>query len=214
MLAQELAYTSSVGILGGIGPAATLTVHERIIAQAIAAGAKQDNEFPRLLIHNAAPCASSLDGVGGDPLTRKRVEAAIRDLQSLGCRYVVPACNSLCAVSTHLVDVPQLCLQQAEPASVVGVICSQSSRASGLFERGAARLVYLPQAHADELIAAGMHAAPKQLNAAFDELRALGAETIIIGCTDVSVHRPPAGWPDDVIDSADVIANFVLKVGA
>ena len=198
-----------VGILGGTGPVATLHLHQRVIERALSRGARSDADFPQLIIASLALPDADATGAWSDEGISERVEL----LRSAGCSRLVSACNALAAHTDQVPSLPRAVLERCQGVKRLGVLCAASTREHRLYEDGR-DVRYSEQDAVTELIELGMRAQsrPQALLALIEDLRALGCELIVLGCTELTVHYPAGGWPPDVIDSVDVACDLVMGV--
>jgi aspartate/glutamate racemase len=118
----------------------------------------------------------------------------------------------MCGISDRLIHLPKAVMARIEAGRTPGIICSRTCRSDGLYAPDGALYPH-DQNVVDDLIERAMHgdleAAPL-LDCLIGRLRERGAQVIVLGCTELAIFRPPDGWPDDVIDSAEVAAQLVI----
>src|SRR5687767_7815525 len=100
----------TIGILGGMGPAATVELMSRIIKRT---AAKDDRDHIRMLVDNnpkvPSRIAAIIEGTGADPLPELKRMAS--GLQLAGADFLVMACNTAHYYQAELaasVDIPFL----------------------------------------------------------------------------------------------------------
>lgn len=208
-----------VGVLGGMGPEATILFQQRLLARI---GARDDADHVPLLIDMnpqvPSRIAHLLDGTGNDPAPV--LAAMARRLESAGATALAMPCNTAHAyadairgaVSIPLIDMPRLAGEVVR--GPVGMLASPVMRRIGLWERVLAGPVHWP---ADDSAMLDAIRAIKRgdtgrarpvLDAAADELRAAGAGTLLVGCSEFSIAAAPG---PDVIDTLDLLTDATLR---
>ncbi len=216
-----------VGILGGLGPAETAYFFEMLIA-ATDAETDQDNVDAIILNYARIPDRSAyiLGRSNISPLGCL-IEGA-RKLEQAGCDYVVIPCNTAhffyCEIQNTL-TIPLLniihegvysCYEQG--AHCVGVLCTEGTRVGGMYEHSLNRMgmeCRYPdentQKHIDALIyqkvKAGKPVLREELLGLYRSLIRIGCDTLILGCTELSVAHSALGLDCPyVIDSLQSLA--------
>ncbi len=199
-----------IGILGGTGPLATAQIHQLVVRKALAMGAHNDHDFPSLMVWNVGIKGNDKYGVA--QTSHRQIQRAVKMMYEAGCMIVIPACNSMCGISERVADLPQAVIDHAGADKKLGVICSRTCRENRLYKSG--HVIYpQQQSEVDDLIELAMLGKndSMHMDKVIAELRMRGAERIVIGCTELSSHHQPGGWPEDVIDSSDVAAQMVIN---
>ena len=198
----------AVGVIGGVGPMATVYYMQRVI-EMTKAGC--DQEHINMLVFNA-----------------KRLEAA-------GCEFVVIPCNTAHyfydeleqAVEIPVVNIVEETIRYAkarvQDLSCVGIMATTGTIVTGTYQKYAER-AGLSFAVPDEdeqdllmqIIYDGVKAGKPVPRADFDRvanhLRAKGAQCLILGCTELSVLKRDLPINDpDVLDSIDVLASETVR---
>lgn len=219
-----------LGILGGMGPAATVDLYAKVVR---ATPARRDQEHLTVCVWadpSVPDRTQALLGQGPDPtpaLTR-----GLRRLEQMGASLVVVACNTAHAflpaaaqgVGVRLLDMVEETSTEVAgrlgPGGVVGLLATSGTLAAGLYRdalarRGLRLLVPSPREQADEVQAAiaavkagDVAAAVPALLRAATRLRERGAAVVVAGCTEISAVLPPA---DDVVDPAAVVAQAAVR---
>lgn len=220
-----------VGVLGGMGPDATVTFMQRVID---ATPAKDDIDHIHMLVDNNPKVPSRIraliEGDGENP--GPEIATMARRLEKAGADFLVMPCNTAhhyWSYAQDAVDIPvwnivELTLDSVArniPEARVGMLCSPALRKIGLYEgfvesRGLT-LVY-PEDEASVLdviraVKRGKGHHPETLEAfsrAADGLRASGADVVVLACTELSVIGDALDTSLAVVDSVQVLAERVV----
>jgi aspartate racemase len=222
----------TVGILGGMGPAATVDLMQRIIDLT---PAQDDRDHLHLLVDNnpqvPSRIAALIDGTGASPVPTLRAMA--EGLQRAGADFLVMPCNTAHhyhrevadAVAIPFLDLRPIVARRLSAAggvTRVGLLASTALGIIGLyepfFEENGMDLVYPPPALQDELmkliraVKAGTQQAlgDAGLQRAADALVRDGADALLIACTELSALGADLATRVPVFDAADLLARAVV----
>lgn len=220
-----------VGVIGGMGPEATVELMRRIIA---ATPATDDAEHIHVIVDNNPKVPSRIkaliEGTGESP--GPTIAAMARRLEQAGADFLVMPCNTAHyywddaaeAVSVpvwHLVDLTlaEVVKRVGTPARV-GMLASPALRQVQLYEahcsahgvsmlypeREERLLEVIRAVKADRFTGSEMGL----LSEAVQQLELAGADVIVLGCTEFSLigDRLEADIP--VIDSLQVLAEQIV----
>lgn len=229
----DLSAKRRVGILGGMGPEATVFLMSRIIAMT---PANDDSDHVPLLVDNNTQVPSRIkaliEGRGEDP-GPVLVDMA-RKLEQGGAQALAMACNTAhhyapliqAAVSIPLLNMVELTANTAAKrlgesgASRVGVLASPAVQLTGLFDRyfGARGLEIVYPSDSDALLACikGVKArgdnpqSREQLKRAAIELHEAGVGVIVVGCSELSIINDAVPAEFTAMDTLDVLAKAVV----
>ena len=218
-----------VGVIGGLGPEATLDFFGKILAHS---HAKTDQEHIHLIIANNPKTPNRNDAIAGrGPSPAPALAEMARSLERAGADFVVMACNTAHAFESDiraaltkpfvsLIDEVVSGVQRVHSdAKRVGILVTQGSLDANIFGPAFARrgieVVQLDapaQAQFMTLlyrIKAGdrsveVRDAMRQLG---EQLVAMGADVLIAGCTEVPLVLQPGDNSRHLIDSTDVLAQ-------
>jgi aspartate racemase len=219
-----------VGILGGMGPDATVDLMQRILRLT---PAEDDGDHLRVLVDNnprvPSRIAALIDGDGPSPLPA--LQAMARGLESQGADFLVMPCNTAhhyhadvaAAVDIPFLNLPELVssrLRRREPrVRRVGLLASSALQVIHLYEpwlEEAGMTALYPEAALQddlmELIRAVKSGRVEEhgtaaLGAAAEQLAFDGADCLLIACTELSVVADRRALEQPVIDAADVLAR-------
>lgn len=224
----------AVGVIGGVGPMATVYYMQRVI-EMTKAGC--DQEHINMLVFNDCDIpdrtAFITEKSPDNPLP-VMVEDAKR-LEAAGCEFVVIPCNTAHyfydeleqAVEIPVVNIVEETIRYAkarvQDLSCVGIMATTGTIVTGTYQKYAER-AGLSFAVPDEneqnllmqIIYDGVKAGKPVPRADFDRvanhLRAKGAQCLILGCTELSVLKRDLSINDsDVLDSIDVLASETVR---
>ena len=220
-----------VGVIGGMGPEATVDFLHRLVART---PARDDADHLRVLVDNnpkiPSRIAALIDGTGEDP-TPVLCDMA-RGLQAQGADFLVMPCNTAHyylpaiarSVSIPVLDMVQLAIQKLSVVKPrrVGMLASPAVRKVGLYkarmeQAGLHALFPEPQ---DENVLLGIIKAVKagrlddkrrqDYSKVAGNLLSGGADALLVACTEFSVIGPPAGVTASVVDALDVLVEATI----
>ena len=222
-----------VGVIGGMGPAATVEFLRRLVA---ATPARDDADHLHVLVDNnpkiPSRIAALIEGTGEDPT--QVLCAMARGLQAQGADFLVMPCNTAHyylpaiarSVGIPVLDMVDLSIRKLAAAGPrrIGMLASPAVRLVGLYktriEQMGLEAIFPDPAHEAQLLeiikavkADRLDAAHQQDYAAVAEnLAALGADAFLIACTELSVIGPPPGVAGAVVDSLDTLVESTIAI--
>ena len=218
-----------VGVLGGMGPEATVLLLQRVIARTPAAD--DCDHVPMLVDMNTqvpSRIRALIEGTGEDP--GPVLAGMARRLEAMGAEALAMPCNTAhnyAGVIRAAATVPFLDMVEGTAASLaragvrrIGLVASPAVRMTGVFERAlrphGIETLY-PAAEAPMLAAiravkAGrdLEHARATLREAGDALLATGAQCLVVGCSEFSLIADALRPTERVVDSLDVLADAVV----
>ena len=220
-----------VGVLGGMGPQATILLQQRLLTSIIA---DDDASHVPLLIDMNSQIPSRLDWIlkrqGSDP--GPVLAEMARRLESAGACALAMPCNTAHYYAPQIkaaVDIPFLnmidlagmaILQSAGKAARVGILASPATQGIKLFKRAFARhglqVVYPSQTESMMLAIRSIKSqgATTQdhevLQAAGQDCQQQGADCLLVGCSEFSLIADAVSGSVPVIDSLDVLVAEII----
>jgi aspartate racemase len=216
-----------VGIIGGMGPEATVDLMRRIIAKT---PARDDEDHIHLIVESnpkiPSRIAHLIEGTGPDP-TPELIRMA-GNLQRAGAHALAIPCNTAhayadairLAVAIPLLDMVNLTVEQiaAGRSARVGLLASTAVHNTALYATAfsARGIETVPPARQEEVMA--LIKAVKRGDTGVQTQAALGqialemadrADVLLIGCSELSVIA--AGIAVPFVDSIDVLAQAVVN---
>lgn len=219
-----------VGILGGMGPDATILMMRRVLARV---DAHDDADHVPLIVHSNTQVPSRIarliDGTGADP--EPVLVAMAQDLARCGAEALAMPCNtahayaSAIAAATPLPFLDMVALSvgaaaQRAAGERIGLLASPATRRAGVFDGALAERGLAPVWAEDEAAVLGAIRALKRdagdadaaraASAAVEALAAGGSGAILIACTEFSLIAHTLAAPVPLLDTLDVLADAVV----
>lgn len=227
-----MAELRTIGVLGGMGPAASVDFLARLVAMT---PASRDQEHPPVLLYSASHVPDRtlhLEGRGADPAPEMR--RAARVLETGGADFIVMPCNTAHAYLDTVrdaVEIPVLDMiglaveavaRRHDAGANIGILAATGTVRTGLYarrlqERGFRAL--LP--HDQEAVMAsirsvkaGRRGADERLHVAIRELVEAGAVGLILGCTELPLAVATDAVPVPFVDAGgELISASLLEAG-
>jgi aspartate racemase len=222
-----------VGIIGGMGPEATLELMRRVIARTPANG---DEDHIHLIAESnpkiPSRIAHLIEQTGPDP-TPELVRIA-RNLQRAGADGLAMPCNTAhhyaaaiqAAVSIPLLDMVRLTVAQiarSRPAARVGLLASTAVHRVGVYTRAFGDLgltPILPRRQEELMTLIRAVKGGDTSSRAARELAAVGSELeehsdiTLIACSELSLISAPLAAAVPIVDSLDVLTEAIVDFAA
>jgi len=232
-VADDATRDEPVGVLGGLGPAATVHFMQRVLDHT---EAHRDQDHVDLLVwqHGSIPDRSAhLLGRGESPEPVLVADAVA--LERAGARFIAIPCNTAvvwveqmrAAVTIEVLDTVAETVDAAARAVPglrrLGVLATDGTMLAGTYARAAAAAgvdLVAPSAEVQrevmsiiyDGVKAGEPVSRSRFDAVVAHLRSRGAEAVALGCTELSVLHEDLGVQDrTIIDSIDALARRVVQ---
>ncbi len=223
----------TIGVLGGMGPWATLDFFEKILRLT---PAKTDQEHLRVIIDNNPKIpdrSPAIVGTGEDPTPA--LVAGARTLQQAGADVIVIPCNTAHyfyervqnAVSIpvlHIMEeVAATAREEVPTARVLGILATAAAVSSGLYARACARRgieVVNPDPSGQQVVnraiygVKGGQMGPEitaGLKKIADGLVGRGAQALVLGCTELPFVLKPQDVRVPLLDSNQILARAAVR---
>jgi aspartate racemase len=224
----------TAGVLGGMGPAATVDFMARVVALT---PAERDQDHVRMLVDNnpQVPNRQAAIRSGSDEVARVLADMA-RRLEAAGADFLVMPCNSAHAFArairattriplVSIIDESVREVRRVSPgARRVGVLATDGLLEAGIFQQALATAGYeplVPDAGDVERLMAGIHrikagesgeALSRLMAELVQALAAAGAQAIIAGCTEIPLVLRAGDVAVPVVSSTDVLARRTVEL--
>ena len=226
---MELKNSLTVGVLGGLGPEATLDFYAKVIALT---PATRDQEHLHVIIDSCPQVPNRNEAVAGTgPSPGPALAAMAKRLESAGADFLVMACNAAHAFQAYIeaaVSVPfvsiidetvRATVERCPGVQQVGVLGSSGCLDARLYQSVFARHgigVVVPEGAERESFmnllyrvkagdkGAAVRAAMQTLT---ESLVARGARAVVAGCTEVPLVLGQDVLPVVMVDSSAVLAE-------
>lgn len=222
-----------VGVLGGLGPWATLDLFEKILRLT---PASRDQDHLRVIIDNNAKIpdrSPAILGDGEDPTPA--LVATAQNLEAAGADFLVIPCNTAHAFFepvARAVGIPVLHIMREVAAAArrdmpalrrVGVLATRAAMVARLYHDAFAAIdveVIEPDGPGQDAVNRAIYGVKAQrvgpeVTAALVEVaRALvtaGAEAIVLGCTELPFVLRPEHVPVPLLDSNLILAQAAVR---
>jgi aspartate racemase len=224
--------TKVVGVLGGMGPAATLDFFARILAET---NAKRDQDHIRLVIDNnpAVPDRNAaIAGTGPSPAPV--LQEMARGLKRAGAEILVMPCNAAHAFldevkaatdlpTISIIDVTVETMRRSLPQlRYAGVLASTGCIDAGLYQKAFAKNgvhALVPEGEWRDRFMAVLYriksgdaspAAKAEMRVISLALSDAGAEGIVAGCTEVPLVLSPKDAAGPLLNSTDCLVMATI----
>ena len=222
-----------VGILGGMGPEATILLMQKVMA---AVPACDDSDHVPLIVHQnpqvPSRIAALIEGTGADP--GPVLAGMARDLAAAGAEGLAMPCNTAhhyapairAATDLPFLDMVELTAAtlKARGARRVGLLASPATRLARVFETPFAAHGLVPVAPEDDCeilaiiraVKAGERSAAlaPRVAAQAEALLDDGADHLLVACTELSLMTdalPPAPWTDSLDCLTEAVVSFARR---
>jgi len=227
--------TAPVGVIGGVGPLATVYFMDKIVRLT---GADRDQDHVDMVVMQHASIPDRTEFILGRSTDNPGPVMAddARTLERIGVSFIVIPCNTAHHFTAEVVEattVPVLSIvdetiaevvDQRPGTTTVGILATSGTLAADVYQQAArARGLASVEPTADEQdvvmrviydqVKAGRPVDLPALRAVVDALVERGAQTIVLGCTELSVVADDAHLLDDplYVDSLDVLARRTIE---
>ncbi|HEX7074745.1 MAG TPA: amino acid racemase [Hyphomicrobiaceae bacterium] len=226
-----------IGILGGMGPEATVLLMSRIVAMT---PAQDDSDHVPLLVDNNTQVPSRIKAIiektGEDPgpvlvdMARRLANSGVAAL-AMPCNTahhyagliaaavpMIPFLNMIELSADHVAELERNLRNRASRR--VGMLASPAVRVTGIFDRAfaARRLETLYPSDPNRMLACikAIKADSRDAKArgilkeSAEELRAEGADVLLVACSELSIIADVIPKDLPVVDTIDVLAGAVV----
>lgn len=202
----------TLGILGGMGPAATANFLKLLVDEFNSKGLYTDSAFPRMIVFSIPLREWDNKGAIDKTIVAEQVLDGLSWLKSAGADLIAVPCNTVHEFihDSMVVDIIDETLKLCATTNKIGVMCSSQTRESKLYERSKKEVKYSDNQDTIDAIIGSVMAGINcdigpLINAAFPNHK-----TIVLGCTELSLctynHTTK-----DVVDSTMALARATVR---
>ena len=223
-----------VGVIGGMGPDATVDFMSKVIALT---PARCDQDHVRMIVDNNPKTPDRQAAIkGDDTAVRAALVAMAKQLQAAGAEFLVMPCNTahafvgdaIRAIDIPFVHIVEETVREIEceypQAQQVGILATDACLIAGVYQKSlqaAGKVPVLPGMDDQHecmqligLIKAGDTSEDigKRMVALAERLIEAGADVVIAGCTEIPLVLNNSDIKVPLISSTDVLANRTVAI--
>lgn len=232
--------TKNIGIIGGMGPLATVKLFEKIVVNT---KAMKDQDHPRIFIDNNTKIpdrTSAILGQGDSPLNELIKSAKL--LEKTGADFLVMPCNTAHFYYDDIInhiDIPFInmpyetirYISNKYPEKKVGLLATTGTLKTGIYDAEAKKLdieLAKPEKEQQEVVMSFIYDIKKgDYNSSvvdflevMEAMKGHGVEVFIFGCTELSVsidiHNLNEAYicidPMDVLSDLAIVESGCIKL--
>lgn len=224
----------TLGILGGVGPLATVYFADLIVKLT---PARCDQDHIRTIVSNNPKIPDRtdyiLDRTKPDPLPVMVSDAKM--LEGLGCDYIAIPCNTAHFffdeiqknISVELINIVEetvkFAVQNVDGLKKLGILATSGTLHSKVYETVCSRFGVACEIPDDDEINSLMHIIYDQVKAGkesdhkelfkiIDSMKSRGCEAVVLGCTELSaIYYELKTERCDIVDSMTALAKACVK---
>ncbi len=214
--------TKTIGIIGGAGPLAGALLLERVLSlSGKIYGCYRDADFPKVFLISF-PFSEMLSPSIDVTKLRKELNDCLTHLRKNGASVLAIACNTLHAFLdekdelSDLVHLPRTLAAEISLSDKPLVFCTSTSAKFGLHKQ------FFPCAYPDSQTQGQIDRVIDQILKGADQqiilekleklLQAQVANTVILGCTELSLFSAHLSLPNKlIIDPLEIVAHKILE---
>ena len=219
------------GVLGGLGPAASVDFMSRVLNRT---GASRDQDHIRMLIDHNPTVPDRHRAVAGEtPGVAPQLVDMAQRLESAGAEFLVMVCNTAHAwgdairdaVSIPFVSIIEVTVEALGPQPLeVGVMAAEGCLRAGLYQQALAAAGHNPVLWSDAELEAFMAlvyrikagerdpAMAGTMSRLAGSLEFGGAEALIAGCTEIPLVLDSAGTNLPLFSSTDLLVDRTIAL--
>jgi len=224
----------TIGILGGMGPAASADLYTNINEKAqLDYHAEQDTDYPPLFIYSMPLEGFDETGFVDPDSVKKQLIEGVKKLESIGSDFIVIACNTVHHFYEEMqsaVSIPILNILDVTSTAVkhhgyntIGLLSSASTREYGIyesaFEKNSIKTISVTdveQEHLDKVILHIMSGSTteddlSQIKIICSRLIDEGSQAIVLGCTELPLAISQSDLNIPIFGSTALLSDAALK---
>lgn len=216
-----------LGVIGGVGPAASSFYYSGIIKHTYAK-CDQDHIDIVMLSHATLPDRTKAIESGDATELLGLLSKDVQALEQLGCANIAIPCNTShyffdqiqSATKVPIINMVRESVRYAVehfyPVKKIGIMGTDGTIKTGIYDRECEALGVIPVRPSPEKQKLVMHIIYEEIKSGkqgsealfsdvYDELKAAGCDVIILACTELSVYKEYHEVPADCLDAMDVL---------
>ena len=225
----------TIGILGGMGPGASSVLYQKIIAYSQTKYfAVQDTDYPEIILYSLPLLGFDETGITDKELVQKQLTKGVKILEKAGADFIIIACNTVhlligemrASVSIPILSIIELALCEVQKKKYisVGLLSSETTKKLNiykqLFEQNKIKLIEVSDHQQKvlnniiESVMAGKHGKKETeiLEQIAQSLTFHGAETVILGCTELPLAINYKSTYLPMIDTLNLLAEVSVDI--
>ena len=221
-----------IGILGGMGPEATAYLYMSIIRILQSKGDKYDSDFPKIIIYSL-PLPDIVEKIKSEKFIVSMLIDGVKKLEFVGSSFIAIACNSVFfyikqmqnAVSIPIINVMEETAKEVSEKDYkkVGLLGTKLTIKQKLFDNALGKygikIIYPNEKQQEKItkiiinILSGkkLKSDTLQLNLIIKYLQNKGAESIILGCTELPLILSQENIDIELFNTTKIIAKEVVE---
>lgn len=219
-----------VGVLGGMGPLATVDFMQKVI---LSTPASRDQDHIPMVVYSVPQIPDRVSAIAaGTDEPFPAILAGLRTLEKAGARLIVMPCNTAhawydrLAASTHL-DIVHMAdavrRRIGDREETIGLMATAATVRAGFYQRyldDGRRKVILPAEAVQELLNAAIRAVKASeaaearglMQQAGDAMLAAGADRMLLACTELPLAVQGTTFEDRCIDATQCLAEACIAM--
>ena len=223
-----------IGILGGMGPEATVDLFYRIIK---ATPAQKDQDHPRTIIYSNSKVPDRTAAILGDgPSPVPEMLKAAKTLETAGADFIIIPCNTahhfidelrdgVGIPILHMIEVSAQRVQEELPTiKRAGLIATTGTVKSGIYHRSFSNIdveIITPdgkfqreamKAIYERIKSGDLKGGEEIIRDVAGNLLENGAQIVLCGCTEVSLVLKDGDIPVPVVDPLQILTETAVQV--
>ncbi|MFA7653662.1 MAG: amino acid racemase [Candidatus Magasanikbacteria bacterium] len=223
-----------IGILGGMGPSVSAEIYKQIIKTAQKKyHAKQDTDFPPMFIYSLPLAGFNETGFTNSKQVKNQLISGVKKLETAGSDFIIITCNTVhyflkdmrAAINIPIISIIEETVKKVKSTKqkYVGVISSQSTNQLKLYEKTLSKnniKTISPNTEMQKKInkiilkimsgQAGLKE-KKVLIKIIEYLQNLGAQSIVLGCTELPLLINQKDIKITLFNSNEILIQSALK---
>jgi aspartate racemase len=222
----------TIGVLGGMGPESTALFYRLLVKECQRQfNAKFDEDYPEILIYNL-PIPDPVSDIKNPEKIIGMMVETIKKMQSIGAEFIVMPCNTSHyfygavkeRINLSFMNMLAVAAEKVKERGIkkIGILATNTTIKYRLYDnelekKGICTVIPKNQELLNNIIYNILSGKKLQedeiiLRTIIDNLLSLGAEAILLGCTDIPVLLNKEDYPDILFfDSLEILAESTIK---